>query len=65
LKSKGFNALAVIDPLVSPEEVPAITGVFDGEIRIAEKETPNGRVKTLKIVRLQGQSYLKDEVTLN
>jgi hypothetical protein len=56
--------LAVIDPLISPEEVPAIVGLFDGEIHITEKEGANGTVKTLKILKLQNQSYLKDEVTI-
>ncbi len=64
LKSKGFTILGVIDPLISPEEVPAISGLFDGEIRLAEKETANGRSQTLRILRLQGQNYLKDEMII-
>jgi hypothetical protein len=34
--------LAVIDPLISPEKVSAIVGLFDGEIRMAEKEGAHG-----------------------
>jgi hypothetical protein len=48
--------LAVIDPLISPEEVSLIVGLFDGEIRMVEKEGANGTVKTLKILKLQNQS---------
>ncbi len=41
LKSKGFTILAVIDPQMHPpEELQAIVGIFDGEIRVTEKETP-------------------------
>jgi KaiC/GvpD/RAD55 family RecA-like ATPase len=65
LKSKGFTILAVINPLMHPpEEFQAILSQFDGEIRIAEKETVNGAVKMLKVVKLQGQSYLKEEVPI-
>jgi len=64
LKSKGFTTLAVIDPSILPEEVSAVSSLFDGEIRLSEKETPSGKVRTLKIVKLQGHAYLKDEVAL-
>ena len=41
LKSKGFTILAVIDPQMHPpEELQSIVGIFDGEIRVTEKETP-------------------------
>lgn len=60
LKAKGFTTMAVIDPFILTDEVPAIAGLFDGELRIVEK----GGVKALKILRLQDGSYLKDEVTL-
>ena len=46
------------------EEGQAILGLFDGEIRIAEKEGAKDLVKTLKILKLHGQNYLKDELTL-
>jgi hypothetical protein len=43
LKSKGFTILAVIDPQMhTSEELQAILGVFDGGIRVTEKETPQG-----------------------
>ena len=65
LKSKGFTTLAFIDAKMHPpEESEAILGLFDAEIRIAEKETPSGTAKTLKILKLQGQNYSRDEVTL-
>jgi len=64
LKAKGFTTIAVVDPLILPEEVPAVSGLFDGEFRIAEREIEKGNVKMLKILRLQSQRYLKDEVTL-
>lgn len=66
LKSKSFTVLALIDPTMHPqEETQAVLGLFDGEIRVAEKETARGPVKTLRIRRLQGQNYLKDELTLS
>jgi KaiC/GvpD/RAD55 family RecA-like ATPase/tetratricopeptide (TPR) repeat protein len=65
LKSKGFTVLAVINPhMHSQEEVQAILGLFDGEIRVAEKEGAKGLTKTLKILKLHDQNYLKDELTL-
>jgi len=65
LKSKGFATLAVVNPRMhSAEELEAILGVFDGEIRLGEKQTAEGTVKTLKVLRLQGQDYLKNEATL-
>ena len=64
LKSNGFTVLAVVDPLVLPEEVPAITGLFDGEIEIYEERGARDRVKSLRVLKLQGQNYLKDEVPL-
>ena len=56
LKSKGFIILAVIDPLISPEEVPAISSLFDGEIIITEKETAQGTRRTLRISKLYTKS---------
>jgi len=46
------------------EEVQAILGLFDGEIRIAEKESEKGTKKVLKIMKLYNQEYLEDELTL-
>jgi KaiC/GvpD/RAD55 family RecA-like ATPase len=65
LKSKGFTILAVVDPRMHlSEEVQAILGLFDGEIRIAEKESEKGTKKVLKIMKLYNQEYLEDELTL-
>ena len=66
LKSKGFTILAVIDPgMHTAEETQAILNLFDGEMRISEKETPKGTKQTLKIKRMRGQKYLENELTLN
>ncbi len=60
LKSKGFTIFAIIDPLISPEEVPAINGLFDGEIKITEK----GLGRTLRVRKLANQKYLENELAL-
>jgi len=66
LKSKGFTILAVIDPgMHTAEETQAVLNLFDGEMRISEKETPKGTKQTLKIKRMRGQKYLENELTLN
>ena len=66
LKSQGFTILAVIDPHIhSQEEAQAILGLFDGEIRISEKETTKGVEKVLRIRRLFNQKYIGDELTLS
>ena len=65
LKFKGFTILAVIDPTMHPpEETQAILGLFDGEIRIAERQGAKGLEKLLKVVKLYNQNYLKDEVII-
>jgi KaiC/GvpD/RAD55 family RecA-like ATPase/tetratricopeptide (TPR) repeat protein len=65
LKAKGFTTLAVIDPQMHPqEEVQAITGLFEGEIRVYEKETANGAEKVLRIRKLDNQKYVKNELIL-
>jgi hypothetical protein len=65
LKSKGFTILAVVDPQMHPpEETQAILGVFEGEIRVTEKETPQGIRQTLKIRKLYNRKYQENEVFL-
>jgi KaiC/GvpD/RAD55 family RecA-like ATPase/tetratricopeptide (TPR) repeat protein len=65
LKSKGFTTLAVVNPQMHPqEEVQAILGLFEGEIRISEKETEKGLEKILRIRKLYNQRYLENELTL-
>ena len=65
LKSKGFTTLAVVNPQMhSQEEVQAILGSFDGEIRVTEKETAKGTEQVLKIKKLYNQRYLENELTL-
>lgn len=66
LKLKGFTILAVVDPSMHPpEELQAILGVFDGEIRVIEKETPEGVRQTLRIRKLLNQRYLDNEIVLD
>jgi KaiC/GvpD/RAD55 family RecA-like ATPase len=66
LKAKGFTTLAVVNPHMHPqEEVQAILGLFEGEIRIYEKETEKGIEKTLRIRKLCNQRYRENELTLN
>ena len=65
LKTRGFSTLAVIDPQMHPhEELQSIVGVFDGEIRVTEKETPEGIRQTLKVRKLLNQKYLEKEIVL-
>ncbi len=65
LKSKGFTILAVIDPGMHPaEELQAVVGLFDGEITIRERDTPEGTASFLKIKKMTGQRFLKDEIPL-
>jgi len=47
-----------------PEEYQAILGLFEGEIRISEKETENGLEKLLRIRKLYNQRYLENEISL-
>jgi KaiC/GvpD/RAD55 family RecA-like ATPase len=65
LKSRGFTVLAVMDPhMHTQEEVQAILGLFEGEIRISEKETEKGTERVLRIRRLFNQKYLESELSL-
>ena len=66
LKIKGFTTLAVIDSQMHPlEEEQAVKSLFDGEIRIAERETEQGVRKTLRVHRLRNQRYKENEIALN
>jgi KaiC/GvpD/RAD55 family RecA-like ATPase len=63
LRAKGFTTLAVINLQMHPqEEVQAILGLFEGEIRITEKETDSGLKKLLRIRKLYNQRYLENEI---
>jgi KaiC/GvpD/RAD55 family RecA-like ATPase len=65
LKSKGFTTLAVFNPQMhTQEETQAILGLFEGEISLSQKETPQGTDKVLKIKKLYNQKYLENELTL-
>jgi KaiC/GvpD/RAD55 family RecA-like ATPase len=60
LRSRGFTTLAVINPQMHPtEEVHAILGLFDGEIRISERETQTGLEKILRIRKMYNQKYVE------
>jgi KaiC/GvpD/RAD55 family RecA-like ATPase/tetratricopeptide (TPR) repeat protein len=66
LKSKGFTILAVVDPQMHPsEELQAIIGVFDGEIRVSEKEIHEGIKQTLRVRKLINQKYSDKEIVLS
>ena len=65
LRSAGFTTLAVIDPLMhQSEQLHAVLGVFDGEFSIREADTDKGLASFLRVKRMSGQKYLKDEVLL-
>jgi hypothetical protein len=46
------------------EDVEAIFGLFDREVRISERETEKGFEEVLRLRRLFGQKYLEDELIL-
>jgi hypothetical protein len=55
--------LAIVNPQMHPtEEVYAILGLFDGEIRISEKDTSKGLEKVLRIRKLYNQRYVESEL---
>jgi KaiC/GvpD/RAD55 family RecA-like ATPase len=65
LCSKGFTTLAVMNPQMHPpEEVEAILGLFEGEIRISEDAESVGHERRLSIRKLRSQRYLETEIVL-
>ncbi|UCH32224.1 MAG: hypothetical protein JSV05_02210 [Candidatus Bathyarchaeota archaeon] len=65
LKSRGFSTLTIINPMMhSSEEVHAIVGLFDGRIRIYEKDIEGGLRKFLKVEKLYNKKYLDTELLL-
>jgi len=65
LKSKGFTILGVVNPLMHPpDQVQAILGLFDGEIKISEKETNEGIENVLRVRKMYNQKYMKSELTI-
>ena len=65
LRSKGFTTLAVINPQMhAQEEVQAILGLFEGEIKIIERDAEKGPEKILRIRKLYNQKYLENELVL-
>jgi hypothetical protein len=64
-KAKGFTILATIDPRMHPpEETQAVLSLFDGEIRVTERDTPPGVRQVLQIRRLHNQKYSEQELIL-
>jgi hypothetical protein len=45
------------------DEAQAVLSLFDGEIRLAEKEDKSQQ-KSLRITKLLNQNYLKDEIIM-
>ena len=65
LKSRGFTTLAIVNPQMHPtEEVYAILGLFDGEIRITEKDSSRGLEKVLRVRKLYNQRYIESELVV-
>ena len=65
LKTHGFTVLSVVNPEMHPtEEVQAILRLFDGEIKVMEKETEKGVEKILTIRRLYNQPYREKTIVL-
>ena len=46
------------------EELQAIVGVFDGKMRVSEKETSEGTKQVIKIKRLVNKKYSDKEIVL-
>jgi KaiC/GvpD/RAD55 family RecA-like ATPase len=65
LQSEEFTTLAVMDPEMHPlEEFRAISGLFEGEVSLYEKETEKGLEIFLKIKKMSNQKYLANEIAL-
>jgi len=64
LKSKTFTVWTVVNPQMhSPHEVHAITGLFDGEISIYERDVGT-ELRYLRIKRMHDEGYLESELRL-
>jgi KaiC/GvpD/RAD55 family RecA-like ATPase/tetratricopeptide (TPR) repeat protein len=65
LKSKGFTILSVIDSQMHPvEELQAVLSMFDGELRILERETGKEIEKVLTVRRMYNQKYVEKDLLL-
>jgi predicted transcriptional regulator/KaiC/GvpD/RAD55 family RecA-like ATPase len=65
MKSKGFTVLAVMNPYMhSQEEVQAILDLFEGEIDIYEKESPDGLARYVKVRKMYDQEYMGQAVPM-
>lgn len=64
LRTRGFTTLGVINPRMhAPEETHALLDLFEGEIALYEKETPD-LTKYLRIRKLYNERYLESELPL-
>jgi hypothetical protein len=65
LRLAGFTTLAVINSQMHPsEQLHAVLSLFDGEVNIREAETDKGVARFLRVKKMSGQKYLKDETRL-
>ncbi len=64
-RSKGFVTLGVINPMMHPsEDVHAIVGLFDGEIRIYQKDPQISQRKFIRVEKMYNQKYIDSELPL-
>jgi len=64
-RAKDSPLSQVIDLEMHPqEEVRAISGLFEGEVSLYEKETDKDLERFLRIKRMSNQKYLEDELLL-
>jgi hypothetical protein len=47
------------------EELQAVLSLFDGEIHVSERETPEGTEQILKVKRMLNQKFSPREIVLN
>ena len=65
LVSKGFTILAVIDPMMHPQDqLYAVLNLFDGEIIITQSDDPLDCKKSIQVKKLRGQDYIKNPICL-
>ena len=66
LRKNGFTTLAIVNPKMhSSEDLEAVMGVFEGEIRVNESETDRGLEKTIRVRKLYNQQYSDYEIPIS
>jgi uncharacterized repeat protein (TIGR01451 family) len=64
-RSRGFTTLGIVNlQMHPPEEVQATLGLFEGEIRVTERDVEDGVGRFLRIRKLYNQRYLENEIVL-